>query len=67
MNGTSLLIGVVLSAVGFGYFVYGKKQRAPIPLVCGVILMVVPYVLPRPVVLVPVGLGFMILPLVWRI
>jgi hypothetical protein len=26
-----------------GFFVYGKRQGAPIPLVCGIALMVFPY------------------------
>jgi hypothetical protein len=43
MSEASLLWGVLFGAVGLGYFVYGKKQRAIVPLLCGVALMVLPY------------------------
>lgn len=45
MSASLLLWGVVVSSVGFGYFIYGKKQRAVLPLLCGIALMVVPYVI----------------------
>lgn len=38
-----LLWGVVFSSIGFGYFLYGKKQRSISPLVFGVALMGFPY------------------------
>ena len=43
MNTSVLLLGVLASSLGLGYFLYGKKQHAGIPLVCGIALMVVPY------------------------
>ena len=43
MSESSLLWGVLFGAIGLGYFVYGKKQRAVVPLLCGVGLMVLPY------------------------
>ena len=46
MTTASLLWSVLFGAVGMGYFVYGKKQRAAVPLVCGVALMVFPYMVP---------------------
>ena len=38
-----LLWGVLFSAIGFGYFLYGKKQRSISPLLFGVALMGFPY------------------------
>jgi hypothetical protein len=38
-----LFWGLVFSSVGFGYFIYGKKQGRAVPLVCGIALMVYPY------------------------
>jgi len=55
---SALLWGVVFGSVGLGYFVYGKKQRAVVPLVCGVALMVVPYFVSNSWLLV--GLGVVI-------
>jgi hypothetical protein len=38
-----LVIGVVTGAFGMGYFVYGKKQGKPVPLIAGILLSVYPY------------------------
>lgn len=35
MNTTQLLLGVLFSSIGLGYFIYGKKQKVIVPLVCG--------------------------------
>jgi hypothetical protein len=43
MDMATLLWGVIFGAIGMGFFVYGKRQSAPIPLVCGIALMVFPY------------------------
>lgn len=55
MNTPLLLLGVLFGAVGLGYFLYGKKQRAVVPLVCGLALMVVPYFISSTALLVMVG------------
>ena len=43
MNTSTLILGIIFGSVGLGFFVYGKKQAALIPLVSGIGLMVVPY------------------------
>lgn len=44
MSGEATLLWAVLfGAIGMGYFVYGKRQREAVPLVCGIGLMVFPY------------------------
>ena len=55
MNTYLLLLGVLFGSVGLGYFLYGKKQRAVVPLVCGLALMVVPYFISSTALLVMVG------------
>lgn len=55
MSESSLLWGVVLGSVGLGYFVYGAKQRAVVPLICGVGLMVLPYFVSEVWLLVTLG------------
>jgi hypothetical protein len=35
--------GVVFGSIGLGFFVFGKRQGAPVPLACGMLLMVFPY------------------------
>ena len=37
------MLGLIFGVVGMAYFVYGKKQRAPIPLLVGILLMGFPY------------------------
>ena len=63
MNGeTELLWGVLFGSVGLGFFIYGKKQSRLVPLVCGLALMVYPYVMPNVVALVLVGLVLIAVP-----
>ena len=62
MNAASLLWGVVFSSVGLGYFIYGKKQRAMVPLVCGLILMVYPYFIDNTILLVAIGAAISAVP-----
>jgi hypothetical protein len=42
MSTASLLWGVTAGSVGAGYALYGRRQRAVVPLLCGLGLMVVP-------------------------
>lgn len=56
MNDEALLLwGVLFSAIGLGYFVYGKKQKAVVPLFCGIALMVYPYFISSTTLVVSVG------------
>ena len=63
MDSTSILIwGVIFGAIGMGFFTYGKKQKAVVPLAVGVALFVVPYVMPNVCMLVGAGAVLVILP-----
>jgi hypothetical protein len=60
---TGLLFwGLLFSSIGLGYFIYGKRQQAPIPLVCGLALMVFPYFVSSAWAVVLVGAGLMAIP-----
>lgn len=39
----AFVIGSIAGAIGVGYFVYGKKHARTVPMVCGALLMVYPY------------------------
>ena len=67
MDTSSLLWGLIFGAIGFGFFVYGKKQQAVVPLVCGLALMIFPYFVSNVVVLVVVGVALMAIPYFVRI
>jgi hypothetical protein len=67
MTESVLLWGVLFGSVGLGFFIYGKKQRAVIPLVCGVALMLCPYVVSNTILLVVVGIALMAIPYFFRL
>ncbi len=63
MENTSLLIwGMLFGAIGLGFFTYGKKQRAVVPLFVGLALFIVPYFISNVYLLVAVGTGLVIFP-----
>ena len=62
MSTSLLVLGVIFGSVGLGYFLYGKKQRAVVPLVSGLALMVVPYFISNTVGLVLVGVVISAIP-----
>ena len=55
MDAGVLLWGLLFSSIGLGLFLYGKKQRAVVPLVCGLVLMIYPYFIPNVIALVAIG------------
>ncbi|MCD6534900.1 MAG: hypothetical protein J7L25_12640 [Deltaproteobacteria bacterium] len=68
MDSTSLLIwGMLFGAIGLGFFTYGKKQRAVVPLAVGVALFVIPYVIPNVWMLVVAGVVLVAIPYFVRI
>jgi len=56
--------GVIFGAIGLGFFVYGKKQKAIIPFLSGTGLMVFPYFISNAVILVIAGIILTALPFV---
>lgn len=68
MEGTSLLIwGMLFGAVGLGFFTYGRKQKAVVPLVTGIALFIFPYFISNVYVLVIAGITLSVLPYFVRI
>lgn len=67
MSTSLLVLGVIFGSVGLGYFLYGKKQRAVVPLVSGLVLMVVPYFISNTIVLVVVGVVISAIPYLIRL
>lgn len=62
MSTSSLLWGMLFGSVGLGFFVYGKKQGAMVPLFCGLALMVFPYFVSNVILLVAIGIALMAIP-----
>jgi predicted membrane protein len=67
MNPSVLLWGVLFSSIGLGFFLYGKKQRAVVPLVCGLTLMIYPYFIPNVIALVAIGIVLTAIPYFLRL
>jgi predicted membrane protein len=67
MSTASILWGLLFGAVGVGFFIYGKKQQAAVPLVCGLALMIFPYCVSNTIVLVLVGATLIAVPYFVRI
>ncbi len=62
MDTSQLLLGVLFSSIGLGYFIYGKKQKVIVPFICGLILMIFPYFIENAWLIMLVGSVFMGLP-----
>jgi hypothetical protein len=62
MNPAQLWWGLLFSSIGLGFFLYGRKQRAPWPLVCGIALMIYPYFVANAWWLVAIGVALTAIP-----
>ena len=62
MNEAWILWGLLFGSIGLGFFVYGKKQRAIVPLACGLALMVFPYFVADTLPLVGIGVVLTAIP-----
>ena len=67
MSTSSLLWGLLFGSIGLGFFLYGKKQQAVVPLFCGLALMVFPYFVSNTILLVTIGAALTALPYFVRI
>jgi hypothetical protein len=65
-NEATLLWGVVFSAVGLAYFVYGKRQQRFVTLFCGIGLMAFPYFISNAILLVVMGVLLSVIPYLFR-
>ncbi|EIL92856.1 hypothetical protein [Rhodanobacter spathiphylli] len=62
MNASTLWWGLLFGSIGLGFFVYGRKQRAIVPLLCGIALMVFPYLVSGTAWLIAVGVVLIAIP-----
>lgn len=59
----TLMIGILFGSFWIGYFIYWKKNRRSIPLLCGIILMIYPYFITDLLYLFGIWMFLMIIPL----
>ncbi|MEO8160575.1 MAG: hypothetical protein ABI588_04075 [Arenimonas sp.] len=62
LDTAQIVWGMLFGAIGAGYMVYGKRQRAIVPLACGLALMVFPYFVSSSWAMVVVGIVLMAIP-----
>jgi len=62
-----LLWGVIFGSIGLGFFLYGKKQGAVVPLAVGLALMVYPYFVTNTLLIVGIGVALTAVPYFVRI
>ena len=67
MNTSWLFWGLVFGSVGLGFFMYGKRQKAVVPMVFGRILMSYPYFISSTGLLVLIGAALIAIPYFVRI
>ena len=65
-NGLLLFLTVLVSAVGTGYFVYGKKQAKGIAMLSGLLLCIYPYFITNVVLFLVLGIALVALPFLVR-
>ena len=63
----ALLWGLLFGSIGLGFFIYGRKQRAVVPLICGLALMVFPYLVSNTILLVGIGAVLIAIPYFLRL
>tara|TARA_R110002073_G_scaffold31335_3_gene96212 strand:- start:490 stop:696 length:207 start_codon:yes stop_codon:yes gene_type:complete len=57
-----LLISLVFSSIGLGYFIYGRKQKHKIAFYSGLCLMLYPYMISDSMWLIVIGIALMFAP-----
>ena len=67
MAASTVLWGLLFGSIGIGFSLYGKKQRAPIPLLCGLALMFLPYFVTNTLALIGIGAALILTPYFVRI
>jgi predicted membrane protein len=59
---SSLLWGLLFGSIGLGFLIYGRKQRAVVPLVSGLALMIFPYFVSNIFLLIAIGIVLIAIP-----
>ena len=64
---TWFILSSIAGIFGAAYFIYGKKEQRPVPLLAGALLCILPYFIDSIPVLIAVCLGLLAAPFVIRI
>jgi hypothetical protein len=58
---------LLFGSIGLGYVIYGRKQKAVVPLLCGLALMVFPYFVSNALLLAGIGTALAAIPYFFRL
>ena len=58
----SLVLGLIFSSIGLGYFIYGRKRPNPVARISGIALMIYPYFIANNYAVLAIGVALMLLP-----
>ena len=61
-----MLWGLLFSSIGFGFLLYGKKQKHVPTLICGSVLLIYPYFITNTYLLIFLGVIVTAIPYFWR-
>ena len=64
---SQLFLAMIFGAIGLGFLAYGKKQRAVVPLLVGIVLLIFPYFVANVYILAAIGTALVVLPYFVRI
>ncbi len=67
MSEGTLLWGLLFGSIGVGFCIYGKRQRAAVPLLCGIGLVAYPYFVPNVYALIAIGIALCAIPYFFRV
>ena len=67
MSTSLLFLGLLFGSLGAGYCVYGRRQRALVPFVAGVLLIGIPYFIASVTALIAVGVVLAAVPFFVRL
>lgn len=62
MDGNSLILNMIFSSIGFGYFIYGKKQDKIPVLIAGIGLILLTYIVTNLLAMLLIGIALMVAP-----
>jgi len=65
-NNAQLMWSMVFGSIGLGFFIYGRKQKALVPLLAGIALFLFPYFIANTYVLVLTGCAISAVPFVLK-
>jgi hypothetical protein len=59
-NANFLFASLIWGSVGVGYFIYGKKQRSSVPMIGGIVMIAVSYLIGSALLMSLVSIGIIL-------